>query len=52
VRRFYNVKMNMPDATAIEFFTGPHTVHGKGTFEFLRHHLRWPAAPGAREQAH
>lgn len=40
VRRFYDVKMNIPDATAIEFFTGPHTIHGKGTFEFLRHHLR------------
>ena len=40
VRRFYDVRMNMPDATAIEFFTGPHTIHGKGTFEFLRRHLR------------
>jgi dienelactone hydrolase len=52
VRRFYDVKMNMPDATAIEFFTGPHTIHGTGTFEFLRHHLGWPTAPGVREQAH
>lgn len=41
VRRFYEVKMNMPEAAAIEFFTGPHTINGKGTFEFLRRHLRW-----------
>ena len=26
----------------IEFFDGPHTINGKGTFEFLRRHLRWP----------
>jgi dienelactone hydrolase len=43
VRRFYDVNMKMPDATRIEFFTGPHTIHAEGTFEFLRHHLRWPA---------
>jgi dienelactone hydrolase len=42
VRRFYDVKMNLSDATAIEFFTGPHTIHGEGTFEFLRRHLHWP----------
>ena len=40
VRRFYDVQMNLPDATAIEFFTGPHTINGKGTFEFLRRHLQ------------
>lgn len=42
VRRFYDTKMHMPDRTAIEFFDGPHTIHGEGTFEFLRKHLRWP----------
>ncbi len=46
VRRFYDVNMQMPDGTAIEFFTGPHTIHAQGTFEFLRQHLRWP--PSAR----
>src|SRR5260370_40479397 len=40
VRRFYDTKMNLPDATAIEFFNGPHTINGQGTFEFLRRHLR------------
>ena len=38
VRRLY-VKMGIPDRTEIEFFDGPHTIHGKGTFEFIRKHL-------------
>lgn len=42
VRRFYAVKMNMPERTEIEFFNGPHTIHGQSTFAFLRRHLRWP----------
>jgi len=42
VRRFYTAQMKLPDQTAIEFFDGPHTINGKGTFEFLRRHLIWP----------
>ena len=45
-RWFYDMKMRMPDATTIEFFSGPHTINGQGTFEFLRQHLHWP--PQAR----
>jgi cephalosporin-C deacetylase-like acetyl esterase len=41
VRRLYD-KMEIADRTALEIFNGPHTIHGEGTFEFLRHHLRWP----------
>jgi len=41
VRRFYD-KLGIGDRTRIEFFNGPHTIHGEGTFEFLRHHLQWP----------
>jgi dienelactone hydrolase len=41
VREFYD-KMNIGDRTEIEFFNGPHEIHGKGTFAFLRKHLRWP----------
>ena len=41
VRRFYD-KMGIPDRTSIEFFNGPHAIHGVATFEFLRRHLRWP----------
>jgi len=43
VRRFYD-KMDIGDRTEIEFFSGPHTIHGVGTFEFLRQHLRWPGS--------
>ena len=28
--------------TEIEFFDGPHEIHGVGTFDFLHHHLKWP----------
>ena len=40
VRFFYTTKMKMQEKTAIEFFDGQHTINGKGTFEFLRRHLR------------
>ena len=40
VRRFYT-RMGIPERTGIEFFNGPHTIHGVGTFEFLHKHLRW-----------
>ena len=42
VRWFYDTRMRLPDRTAIEFFNGPHEINGKGTFEFLHQHLRWP----------
>ncbi len=41
VRRLY-AELKIPDRTEIEFFLGPHTIHGVGTFEFLHKHLRWP----------
>ena len=41
VRRCYD-ELGLGDDTEIEFFNGPHTIHGVGTFEFLRRHLRWP----------
>lgn len=40
-RRHY-VKLGLADRTEIEFFNGPHTIHGVGTFEFLHRHLKWP----------
>ncbi|MCW5982602.1 MAG: dienelactone hydrolase family protein [Bryobacteraceae bacterium] len=42
VRRLY-ADLKIPERTEIEFFDGPHEIHGVGTFEFLRRHLRWPA---------
>ncbi len=41
VRRLY-AYLGIPERTAIEFFNGPHTINGVGTFEFLRRHLHWP----------
>ena len=41
VRRLY-AYLGIPDRTAIEFFNGPHTINGVGTFDFLRQHLHWP----------
>ena len=41
-RRFYDTQMNLPDRAEIEFFNGPHTINGDGTFKFLRRQLRWP----------
>jgi dienelactone hydrolase len=40
VRRLYDY-LGIPERTRIEFFNGPHTIHGVGTFEFLRQHLNW-----------
>ncbi|MEX1239244.1 MAG: dienelactone hydrolase family protein [Cyclobacteriaceae bacterium] len=39
VRRYYDF-LGLRDACRIEFFNGPHTIHGKGTFEFLDRHLK------------
>jgi dienelactone hydrolase len=40
VRRFYD-KLGISDKIEIEFFNGPHTIHGVKTFEFLEKHLKW-----------
>ena len=40
VREFYD-KMDIGGKTEIEFFNGPHEIYGKGTFHFLKTHLRW-----------
>jgi dienelactone hydrolase len=41
VRRLYD-KLGLGNRTEIEFFNGPHTIHGQGTFAFLHKHLNWP----------
>ncbi len=40
--RLLYADLRIPERTAIEFFDGPHTIHGVGTFEFLHRHLNWP----------
>jgi len=42
IRHLYAVKLNIPDRCEIEWFVGPHTINGKGTFDFLHKHLDWP----------
>jgi hypothetical protein len=39
-RRHY-VKLGLAGRAEIEFFDGPHTIHGVGTFDFLHRHLGW-----------
>jgi dienelactone hydrolase len=41
VRRMYT-KLGIPERTEIEFFDGPHAIHGVGTYRFLHRHLDWP----------
>ena len=36
----YAAKLGIPEKTEIEWFNGPHTIHGVGTFEFLKKHLQ------------
>ncbi|MBQ17758.1 MAG: hypothetical protein CMJ65_11600 [Planctomycetaceae bacterium] len=45
VRRHYDL-LKLGSRIEIEFFNGPHTINGKGTFVFLHRHLDWPL-PGS-----
>lgn len=40
VRRHY-AKLGIGEQTEIEWFDGPHTINGDGTFKFLHKHLNW-----------
>lgn len=42
VRLLYEGKLNLAGRCEIEFFNGPHTINGKGTYDFLHKHLSWP----------
>jgi len=42
VRWFYDTRMHLPERTTIEFFDGPHEIHGQGTLQFLREQLLRP----------
>src|SRR5262249_58410373 len=35
VRHLYAARLGIGDRTEIEFFVGPHTIHGQGTFRLL-----------------
>lgn len=38
----YSHRLKMGDRCEMEVFDGPHTINGKGTFDFLHKHLNWP----------
>ena len=40
VRHLYQAKLGIGDRTEIEWFVGPHTINGVGTYEFLHKWLR------------
>ena len=42
VRHLYQARLGIGDRCRIEWFVGPHTIHGQGTFDFLHEHLKWP----------
>ncbi|QDT55613.1 Alpha/beta hydrolase family protein [Caulifigura coniformis] len=44
VKRHYD-RLGIGDRTEMEVFNGPHTINGKGTFDFLHRHLNWPVRP-------
>lgn len=41
VRHLYASRLKIPDRCTIEWFDGPHTINGNGTFNFLHRHLDW-----------
>ncbi len=42
VRHLYQALLHIGDQTEIEWFVGPHTINGVGTYQFLHKHLNWP----------
>jgi hypothetical protein len=42
VYHLYNARLGLGDRCTIEFFVGPHTIHGQESFRFLHKHLNWP----------
>lgn len=47
VRHLYAARLKRPpEDCQIEWFVGPHSIHGVGTYEFLHRHLRWPVPAG------
>ncbi len=42
VEFLYAARLGIGDLCELETFVGPHTINGKGTFDFLHKHLQWP----------
>jgi len=41
VRHLYSARLGLGDRCELEWFVGPHMIHGVGTFDFLHRHLNW-----------
>jgi hypothetical protein len=41
VFNLYSHRLKLPDRCEMEVFDGPHTINGKGTYDFLHKHLKW-----------
>lgn len=50
VRFLYAARLKIPERTEIEWFVGPHSIHGVGTYAFLARHLNWPPAGDAASE--
>ena len=48
IRHRYAALLDIGDRTEIEWFVGPHTIHGEGTYDFLHKHLDWPKPDAAK----
>ena len=46
VRFLYQAKLGIGDRCELEWFNGPHMVHGQGTYDFLHQQLKWPKPAG------
>jgi dienelactone hydrolase len=46
VRFLYQAKLGIGDRCELEWFNGPHMIHGEGTYDFLHKHLKWPKPAG------
>ncbi len=42
VRHLYAARLGLADRCEIEWFAGPHSINGEGTYDFLHKHLNWP----------
>lgn len=48
-RRVYDL-LGIGNSCEIEYFDGPHTINGKGTFSFIQRELMWPEKKGYKNK--
>jgi hypothetical protein len=42
IRNLYQAHLGIEDKCEIEWFVGPHSINGEGSYRFLHKHLNWP----------